>query len=154
MTVNWNSPAAAKLKFRQDPGPQNALGVVRIDMPNENNVYMHDTPMKPLFAQRARAFSAGCVRVEGVLDLVDWIARYEPGWEQGRARALVDADRQADFTLSRPLPVYFVYITAWAERTGDIEFRPDIYGRDGAVDTVAEMDRDPAEPPPQATLAP
>jgi murein L,D-transpeptidase YcbB/YkuD len=154
MTVNWNSPAAAKLKFRQDPGPQNALGVVRIDMPNENNVYMHDTPMKPLFAQRARAFSAGCVRVEGVLDLVDWIARYEPGWVQGRARALVEADRQADFTLSRPLPVYFVYITAWAERTGDIEFRPDIYGRDGAVDTVAEMDRDPALPPPQATLAP
>ena len=44
MTVNWNSPAAAKLKFRQDPGPQNALGVVRIDMPNEYNVYMHDTP--------------------------------------------------------------------------------------------------------------
>jgi murein L,D-transpeptidase YcbB/YkuD len=155
VAVNWNSAAAAKLKFRQDPGPQNALGVVRIDMPNENNVYMHDTPMKPLFAQRARAFSAGCVRVEGVLDLVDWIARYEPGWEQpGRARSIVDGGRQADFNLSRPLPVYFVYITAWAERSGDLEFRPDIYGRDGAVDTVAEMDRDPAELPPQPTLAP
>ena len=62
-TVDWNSPDAQKLKFRQDPGPQNALGLVRIDMPNAHNVYMHDTPMKPLFKQRSRAFSAGCVRV-------------------------------------------------------------------------------------------
>ncbi len=52
------------------------------------------------------------------------------------------------------MPVFFVYITAWAERNGEIEFRPDIYGRDGAVDTIAEMDRDPSEPPPPPTLAP
>jgi murein L,D-transpeptidase YcbB/YkuD len=116
---------------------------------------MHDTPMKPLFTQRGRAFSAGCVRVQDVLDLADWIARYEPGWEPGRAQALVDAGQAADFNLSRPVPVYFTYITAWAERTGDIEFRPDIYGRDGAADTMAAMDRDPGEPaPPPPTLAP
>jgi murein L,D-transpeptidase YcbB/YkuD len=154
VSVDWGSPSAQKLKFRQDPGPQNALGVVRIDMPNPDNVYMHDTPMKPLFTQRARAFSAGCVRVQDVLDLVDWIARYEPGWQQGRAQALVDAGQAADFNLIRPLPVYFTYITAWAERSGDIEFRPDIYGRDGAVDTMAEMDRDPGEAAPPPTLAP
>jgi murein L,D-transpeptidase YcbB/YkuD len=155
MSVDWGSPQALKLKFRQDPGPQNALGLVRIDMPNQHTVYMHDTPMKQLFAQRSRAFSAGCVRVENVFDLVDWIARYEPGWEEpGRARATVEAGLAVDVNLSRPVPVHFVYITAWAERDGDIEFRPDVYGRDGAVDMIAEMDRDPNEPPPQAVLAP
>ena len=153
--VNWDAPDATKLKFRQDPGPQNALGLVRIDMPNADNVYMHDTPMKVLFDQRSRAFSAGCVRVQGVFDLVDWIARYEPGWEQpGQAQAVVDAGQPLDVNLSRPLPVHFTYITAWAERDGDVEFRPDIYGRDGAVDTIAEMDRDPNEAPPPASLAP
>lgn len=154
-TVDWNSPEARRLKFRQDPGPQNALGLVRIDMPNEHTVYMHDTPMKQLFSQRSRAFSAGCVRVEGVFNLVDWIARYEPGWgEPGQAQRIVEGGQAVDVTLTRPIPVYFTYITAWAERDGEVEFRPDIYGRDGAVDQIAEMDRDPNEPPPAVTLAP
>ena len=64
--IDWRQADASKIKFRQDPGPQNALGLVRLDMPNEHGVYMHDTPMKPLFNQRGRAFSAGCVRVQDV----------------------------------------------------------------------------------------
>ena len=152
--VDWGSQEALKLKFRQDPGPQNALGLVRIDMPNADNVYMHDTPMKTLFGQRSRAFSAGCVRVQDVFNFVDWIAHYESGWQPGRAQEIVAAGQPVDINLTRPTPVYFTYITAWAERDGDVEFRPDIYGRDGAVDTIAEMDRDPNEPPPPPTLAP
>ncbi|HKB22080.1 MAG TPA: L,D-transpeptidase family protein, partial [Methyloceanibacter sp.] len=67
-TVDWNSPQVVSYKFRQDPGPFNALGLVRINMPNKYNVYMHDTPLKQLFSQSARAFSSGCVRVEKVVD--------------------------------------------------------------------------------------
>lgn len=153
-SVNWGSPEAQKLKFRQDPGPQNALGLVRIDMPNEHTVYMHDTPMKPLFNQRSRAFSAGCVRVQDVFQLVEWIAKYEPGWERpGRSQEILQFGVAEDITLTRPLPVYFAYITAWAERDGTVEFRPDIYGRDGSVDTVAAI-RDPDEPLPPPMLAP
>ena len=104
------------MHFRQDPGPQNALGLVRIDMPNSETVYMHDTPMKPLFNQRSRPFSAGCVRVQDVFKLVEWIARYEMGWDQpGRAEEVVAAGQPLDVTLTRPVPVYFTYITAWAE---------------------------------------
>ncbi|MCH9764534.1 MAG: L,D-transpeptidase family protein, partial [Alphaproteobacteria bacterium] len=59
--INWNIADAKRIRFKQDPGPKNALGLVRIDMQNPEGVYMHDTPLKNLFAQNSRAFSAGCV---------------------------------------------------------------------------------------------
>jgi len=154
VSVDWSQADAKRIKLKQDPGPQNALGLVRIDMQNEHGVYMHDTPMKPLFQQRARAFSAGCVRVQDVFQLVDWIARIEPGWEQpGRAQAVVDQGQPLDVQLTRPVPVYFAYITAWAEPDGRIEFRPDIYRRDGALAMADVFDPD-APPPPTQGLAP
>jgi len=154
-SVVWGSPDASRLKFRQDPGTQNALGLVRIDMPNKDIVYMHDTPMKSLFGQRSRGFSAGCVRVEDVFKLVEWIARYEPGWDQpGQVERVIEAGQPLDVKLTRPIPVYFAYITAWAERDGEVVFRPDIYGRDGNVGMVAEVERDPEEPGPPNMLAP
>ena len=134
---------AQKLKFRQDPGPQNALGLVRIDMQNEHGVYMHDTPMKPLFQQRSRPFSAGCVRVQDVFQLVDGSRATSRAGASRAARSRLEQGQALDVNLTRPVPVYFTYITAWAERDGEVEFRPDIYKRDGAVDQVAEMDRDP-----------
>ena len=136
--IDWRQADASKLKFRQDPGPQNALGLVRIDMPNEHGVYMHDTPMKPLFNQRGRAFSAGCVRVQDVFTLAEWVAKYETGWDQpGRAQDVIATRPGARPHLTRPLPVYFTYITAWAEPDGRIVFRPDIYSRDGVRDLIA-----------------
>jgi L,D-transpeptidase YcbB len=155
-SIDWRQADVTRIKFRQDPGPQNALGLVRLDMPNEHGVYMHDTPMKPLFGQRGRAFSAGCVRVQDVFTLAEWVARYEPGWsEPGRAQQIADAGQPVDVVLTRPVPVYFTYITAWAELNGRIVFRPDIYSRDGLRDLIAGHDRDPSEgPTPAQTLAP
>ncbi|MEM8976521.1 MAG: L,D-transpeptidase family protein [Pseudomonadota bacterium] len=161
--VDWRTADARKIKFRQDPGPWNALGLVRINMPNKDIVYMHDTPMKPLFKQRHRAFSAGCVRVENVMDLVSWIAKHEPGLNNPDAinRILDTTDprdlrekrpKEFDVKLTRPMAVHFSYITAWIEDDGRIEFRPDIYGRDGAAELVG--DDDPDAPPPPATLSP
>ncbi|MEQ1651297.1 MAG: L,D-transpeptidase family protein [Hyphomicrobium sp.] len=133
--IDWYSPAVSNYKFKQDPGDKNALGLVRLDMSNEHGVYMHDTPMKKLFEQRSRPFSAGCVRVQDVFQLAEWLARYETGWEQpGQVRAVLDGGQALDLNLTRPVPVYFAYISAWAEpSTGKVEFRPDIYGRDGAA---------------------
>jgi murein L,D-transpeptidase YcbB/YkuD len=153
--IDWNTAEAKTIKFRQDPGPQNALGLVRLDMPNEHGVYMHDTPMKPLFGQASRAFSAGCVRVQDVFDLAAWIARDEPGMSRQRVQEILDAGMATDITLARPVPVYFTYITAWAEGNGRVEFRPDIYGRDGNRELTGERDPDAPPPPPQAnSLAP
>jgi murein L,D-transpeptidase YcbB/YkuD len=154
--IDWNQADATRIKFRQDPGPQNALGLVRIDMPNEHGVYMHDTPMKKLFDQRARAFSAGCVRVQDVFGLVAWIARDEPGGvDRQRIEGILAAGNAVDITLTHPIPVYFTYITAWVERDGHVEFRPDIYGRDGLKELSSDRERDPEGPPPPIqSLAP
>lgn len=131
-TVNWTSPEVAKFKFRQEPGAKNALGLVRLDMTNKFGVYMHDTPMKNLFNQRSRAFSAGCVRVQSVFELAEWIAKDEPGWEQpGRVEQVLAGGQAFDLTLTHPVPVYFAYVTAWVDpSTREVQFRPDIYGRD------------------------
>ena len=151
--VDWRTAEASRVKFKQDPGPWNALGLVRIDMPNHEIVYMHDTPMKPLFAQRVRPFSAGCVRVQDVFKLVEWIARFEAGWDQpGRAQQVVDAGQPLDMNVTRQVPVYFTYITAWAEADGRAVFRPDVYGRDGLRELVGEKDNE--APPVPVTLAP
>jgi murein L,D-transpeptidase YcbB/YkuD len=153
MAIDWNTADGHRLWFRQDPGERNALGLVRIDMPNPDIVYMHDTPLKPLFGQRQRAFSAGCVRVQDVFRLVEWIARSEIGWERGgRAQEVVAAGQPLDLTLTRPVPVIFTYLTAWAERDGRVQFQPDIYGRDGIKDGSGQLDPD-APPPPSGIAA-
>ncbi len=152
--IDWTAADPKEIKFKQDPGPWNALGLVRIDMPNPDIVYMHDTPLKELFSSRGRAFSAGCVRVQDVMRLVGWIAKYEPGFEEPEARIddIIAAGEAVDVKLTRPIPVYFAYITAWAEPDGTAVFRPDVYGRDGSAALRGEDD--PDVPPPPAMLSP
>ena len=153
-SLDWSYIDTTKFKFRQDPGPRNALGLVRIDMQNEHGVYMHDTPMKDLFGQRSRPFSAGCVRVEDVFKLASWLTRFEPGWEDpNRVDDVLASGQALDLTLTRPVPVYFTYITAWAERNCMVEFRSDLYNRDGQPATSDWVDPDAPAPPPQS-LAP
>ena len=139
--INWNDPTVLKYKFRQDPGPWNALGVVRIDMPNKETVYLHDTPLKKLFSQNARAFSAGCVRVERVLELVHWLLRdVERFAVPGSVQQAVAAGQSEDIKLKKPVKVHFVYLTAWASERGLVSFRNDIYDKDGLI-VVAQENR-------------
>jgi murein L,D-transpeptidase YcbB/YkuD len=140
-TVDWASPQVASYKFRQDPGPQNALGVVRINMPNKHAVYMHDTPLKRLFGQSSRAFSSGCVRVERIFELTAWLLEPNKGWTLERVEAQVVSGKKLDVKLAAPVPVHFVYLTAFAGSNGVAQFRPDIYGRDrGLGEPDDEMD--------------
>jgi L,D-transpeptidase YcbB len=145
-TVDWNSPQVENYKFRQEPGTFNALGVVRINMPNKYSVYMHDTPLKQLFSQSVRAFSSGCVRVEKVLDLVAWLLSEQNGWDPAKVQAQVDREERLDVKLNRPVPVHFVYLTAFATENGMVQFRPDIYGRDSP-------EADQADDPQNAVIA-
>ncbi|MFQ5626387.1 MAG: murein L,D-transpeptidase [Methyloligellaceae bacterium] len=141
--IDWMSPDIFDRKFRQDPGANNALGVVRLNMPNKHTVYLHDTPLKQLFHQNSRPFSSGCVRVERVLDLAGWLLDGMKGWTPMRVNVTVALAKSETVKLKKPVPVHFVYVTTWATENGVVHFRPDIYNRDGTSVEVAAAEQTP-----------
>ncbi|MEW5964177.1 MAG: L,D-transpeptidase family protein [Pseudomonadota bacterium] len=136
-TVNWWGPEAERYAFRQEPGPHNALGLLRFDMPNKHIVYMHDTPMKKLFGYFERAYSAGCIRVQGFYDLAAWVLAGQDGWTAARLQQAAESGMAETIKLKRPVPVHFVYLTAWVEG-GEIQFRNDLYNRDEGPNETGE----------------
>lgn len=130
-TVDWNSNEAVDYMLKQDPGDQNSLGSIRINFPNEHAVYLHDTPQQTLFGQNARFHSSGCVRVQNVRQLVDWLLQPNGDWSRAKIDTVVRSGETIDVNLKRHTPIYFAYITAWSTSDGIVHFRPDIYNRDG-----------------------
>jgi murein L,D-transpeptidase YcbB/YkuD len=131
-SINWNSLDATNYKYRQDTGADiNSLGSVRINIPNPYGVYMHDTPSKGIFGDDFRFVSSGCVRVQDVRDYVAWLLKDTPGWSRDQIDAAIQSGQRLDVTLAKPVNVYWVYITAWATPDGVVQFRDDIYQRDG-----------------------
>jgi murein L,D-transpeptidase YcbB/YkuD len=133
--INWSNLAVAGLAYRQQPGPENPLGFVKINFHNSHSVYMHDTPSQTLFGRNFRAASSGCVRISGIEALAAWLMK-DQGWSQEKIVAMKKSGERLDVRLKKPVPVYFAYITAWATEDGVIQFRRDIYNKDG-VGTVA-----------------
>jgi L,D-transpeptidase YcbB len=157
--IDWNSDDAVNYKFRQDTGGDvNSLGVVRINIPNPYGVYMHDTPEKGIFGDDDRFISSGCIRVQDVRDYVAWLLKDTPGWDRGHIDDVIRSGEQVDVKLAEPVPVYWVYITAWATPDGLVEFRDDIYQRDGlssvASDQMPEQNAAPVQAQQVSTGAP
>jgi L,D-transpeptidase YcbB len=129
--INWYSDEAVNYRFKQDPGDFNSLGSIRINFPSKHGVYMHDTPLKNLFGEDMRFHSSGCVRVQNVRELVNWLLSGTPGWSRQEIDQVIKSGERKDARLARPVPLYWVYITAWATPDGVVQFREDIYNRDG-----------------------
>jgi L,D-transpeptidase YcbB len=140
--VNWNSDEATRYTFRQDPGGDfNSLGVVRINIPSPHGVYMHDTPSKGIFGDDYRFVSSGCIRVQNVRDYITWLLKETPGWDRAKIDEAIRSGQRIDAKLSSPVPVYWVYVTSWSTPEGVVQFRDDIYGKDGFGPTpVAQLD--------------
>jgi len=102
-----------------------------VNMPNSEAVYMHDTPSKNLFGEDQRFHSSGCVRVQNIRDFVVWLLKDTPNMTRHQVDALIKSGERVDAKLARPVPVYWVYITAWANPDGVVQFRDDVYGQDG-----------------------
>jgi len=129
-SVGWSAVAAGNYTFRQRPGEKNALGHVKFLFPNQFDVYLHDTPADSLFARTERSFSHGCVRVEKPEELAQYVLRAQPEWTPERIHAAMHAGTEKWVSLKEPLPVYILYMTAWVDPDGAVEFREDIYGHD------------------------
>jgi murein L,D-transpeptidase YcbB/YkuD len=129
--IDWYSAEAVNYKFKQDPGDFNSLGSIRIDFPSVHGVYMHDTPSKNLFGEDFRFASSGCMRVQNVRELVYWILAESPGWSKAEIDEVIKSGERKDAKVAKILPLYWVYVTAWATPDGVVQFRDDIYNRDG-----------------------
>ncbi|MBI1867894.1 MAG: L,D-transpeptidase family protein [Methylocystis sp.] len=145
--INWNSLEALNYKFRQDVGGDfNSLGVVRINIANPYGVYMHDTPAKGIFGDDFRFVSSGCIRMQSVRDYVAWLLKETPGWDRDHIDEVIRSGERVDVKITPQVPVYWVYVTAWAAPGGVVQFRDDIYQRDGL--SLAGASAPPPEPMP------
>src|SRR3954464_3582208 len=142
-SVDWQSDRTPNFTVRQDSGDGNALGKVRIDMPNPHSVYMHDTNHKEFFSADYRFQSSGCTRVQGVLDLAAWILEEKPNWSRQEIDAEVATGRRTTIKLTRPIPVAWIYLTGWQSPDGTVHFRNDVYNLDPkpANQFMAQVDR-------------
>ncbi len=125
---------SAKLKIRQTPGPNNALGLLKFDFPNGHGVYMHGSPALELFSRSRRDFSHGCIRVEDPVALAAWLLQDQPEWTPDTIRSATLADKTFRVDLERPVPVLIVYGTAVTMEDGEVHFFRDIYGQDAALE--------------------
>jgi len=125
--------SAGRLFIRQRPGPANALGLVAFMFSNSYNVYMHDTPVRELFADSRRDFSHGCIRLENAFDLAEWVLRGNPGWTPDRIRAAMNDVAPQNVDLVHPIPVGILYATVVVSEDEVVQFYDDIYGHDAAL---------------------
>ena len=134
-SINWNSMDATNYRFRQDPGADfNSLGVVRVNIPNKDGVYMHDTPAKGIFGDDFRFVSSGCVRVQNIRDYVAWILKETPGWGRDQIDEAIRSGQRIDAKPTQQVPVYWVYVTAWANDVGyDSVFARQVEAHGGRV---------------------
>jgi murein L,D-transpeptidase YcbB/YkuD len=134
-TVDWRSLNANNFPYFlvQDPGPLNALGQVKFFLPNEQDIFIHDTPARDLFKHKSRAFSSGCIRVGKAVELAEYLLTQEGEIAlEAMAEALKSGETR-QIALTAPVPLYVLYLTAWTDEAGRVHFRDDIYGLDAVV---------------------
>ncbi|WP_243436042.1 L,D-transpeptidase family protein [Acanthopleuribacter pedis] len=131
-------------RFRQDPGPKNALGDVKFMFPNSYNVYLHDTPDRNLFGKSERSFSSGCIRISRPIDLAEFLLSDQPGWSRERIEAAIAKRQEQTITLKQRYRVHLLYWTV-AVKDDRVHVIPDIYERDGRLVTaLKEVEEDPS----------
>ena len=145
-TIDWKAAAAGTvhLRIRQDPGPLNSMGNLKFPFPNPEDIYLHDTPSRGLFAKEQRNLSNGCVRVEDPKRLGRWLLGEDP--------APPGDDAETNVKLPQGTPIYLTYITAQVF-DGKVNYLPDLYGWDSAppkfAAAVSESDLAAGSPAPE-----
>lgn len=127
---NIDRLAAGSLRLRQKPGPLNSLGRVKFMMPNEHDVYLHDTSAPGLFSRSRRAYSHGCIRVSDPMALLDYVMRDDETWSVERRDQALALDKPTRIALRQRIPVLILYGTALATEAGPVLFFEDIYAQD------------------------
>jgi L,D-transpeptidase YcbB len=136
MSINWNSDAPLHYFYVQNGGPENPLGFVKLNFQSPHHVYMHDTAAPSIFSQSFRAESSGCVRVQNIHQLVAWLLE-DNGWTVQQVLRMKETGEKLNIKLKKKVPLFWVYVTAWATQDGTVQFRRDIYRRDTGDDVAS-----------------
>lgn len=139
------------LMLRQQPGPANALGLVKFVFPNQYSIYMHGTPERGLFSLARRDLSHGCIRVENPAALAAWVLRDVPAWTPGRINTAMRGNESIEVKLPHGIPILILYGTARVEESGEVRFFNDIYGLDASLTTALEHRHDQLGLMPEAS---
>jgi L,D-transpeptidase YcbB len=130
--IDWKTytPETFPFRLRQDPGPQNELGQIEFEFPNDFGINLHDTANKALFAQTNRAVVGdGKILLENPFQLAEILISPQ-GWTRQKIDELLAEGDKRIIKLAEPVPVHITYLTAWANKDGSMHFRRDIYERD------------------------
>jgi len=120
-------------QLRQNPGPENSLGLVKFLFPNIYNIYLHDTPSKGLFKLERRTFSHGCIRISEPMKMIKFLLAHDPTWTEERIEEYLYGGKEKYVVLKKSIPVYIVYLTSFVDEKGLLNFRRDIYARDNGL---------------------
>ncbi|MFH1321276.1 MAG: L,D-transpeptidase family protein [Bacteroidota bacterium] len=135
-TVDWQVAKTGQYTFRQEPGIDNSLGLIKFMFPNVYNVYIHDTPAKELFEKTERIFSSGCIRIQKPFDLAEHLLQNQDGWDMERIKqSTTPGSKPLTVNLKKTVTVHVLYLTAWGEEGKSVQFRKDVYERDKAIAT-------------------
>jgi murein L,D-transpeptidase YcbB/YkuD len=129
-SIDWTNADTTAYWFRQQPGPSNALGKMKFVFRNAFDVYIHDTPSRSLFRKPVRQFSHGCIRIEKPMQLAEYVLRGNARWTRKKLDSLIATKNEYTIPLRHPIPVYLLYLTAWADDSGPVQFRDDVYRLD------------------------
>ncbi len=130
-SVDWRTAVVDNYHFRQEPGGENAMATAKINFNSPFGIYLHDTPERQLFNAGGRFFSSGCVRVDKVAILINWILNGQNGFNASKIEGLAESLERVDEVIVNPPQLRVAYLTAWPTTGGTVAFRRDIYGLDG-----------------------
>lgn len=156
--IDWKSRDSFPWSLRQRPGSDNALGRIKFNIPNSEDIYLHDTPNHKPFAKAMRALSHGCVRLENPDELALYLLR-DKNWTEDKLTQQIGTGETHTLPVGRSLPVWLFYWTMWVDENGVLQTRDDIYGRDRRLAEAlaqapgAKVEMVPADPArPQKTI--
>jgi len=140
LSIDWTaiSRSAFPYRVRQLPGPGNALGKIKLELPNRFSVFLHDTSARNLFSRMDRFLSHGCVRVQAINPLASYILAQNSDYGPNSLDSAIASGNTTSLRLNEPLPVYILYWTALANADGSFGFRRDIYSRDEKLMAAVE----------------
>ncbi len=137
-TINWKHTVPDNYLFRQEPGPKNAMASAKIEFNSPFGIYLHDTPEKDLFNTSDRFYSSGCIRVQKMSLLVQWVLNGQDGFDENKITDMAKTLERLDETIVNPPQLRVVYMTAWPVAGGTVAFRKDMYQMDGSGFTVGQ----------------